>query len=253
MILMMAMHVDIHGLINYRMGYVKSSELCFTTFYGEMMEKDREPAKRGRPARLSREQILQAALKLLEKGPAEVTLNSVARALKVAPMSLYTHVENRDDLLQGVGGLVLAKLQLKLHADNWEGNVRLWAEQVQAHFKRYPQIVKLMGESKQLSVQWMRVEAQLVTVLEQAGLRGDDLISTSNMLSQAVIFECMRAVALEKDGIKLQHPDLSELSDEDTRSAELVFQYTPSGGHSLLEFVLEQLLKRAHEILQRKK
>ena len=214
------------------------------------MGKNKEPAKRGRPARLSREQVLQAALKLLEKGPAEVTLNGVARALKVAPMSLYTHVENRDDLLMGVSGLVLGKLQLKLDADSWEANVRLWAEQVQAHFKRYPQIVKLMGESKQLSVQWMRVEAQLVTVLKQAGLKGNDLISTSNLLSQAVIFECIRGIALESGGNKLQLPELSELAEEDRHSAELVFQYTPAGGHSLLEFVVEQLLQRAKEIVR---
>ena len=215
------------------------------------MEKNKEPAKRGRPARLSRAQILQAALKLLEKGPAEVTLNGVARALKVAPMSLYTHIENRDDLLMGLSGLVLGKLQFKLDADSWKGNVRLWAEQVQAHFKRYPQIVKLLGESKQLSVQWMRVEAQLVTVLKQAGLQGSDLVSTSNLLSQAVIFECMRAVALEQDGIKMQLPELTELAEEDRHSAELVFKYTPAGGHSLLEFVMEHLLQRAKEILHR--
>lgn len=214
------------------------------------MGKKKEPAKRGRPARLSRAQILQAALKLLEKGPAEVTLNGVARVLKVAPMSLYTHVENRDDLLLGLSGLVLGKLQLKLDADSWEGNVRLWAEQVQAHFKRYPQIVRLLGESKQISVQWMRVEAQLVTVLEQAGLKGNDLISTSNLLSQAIIFECIRGIALEQNGIKLQLPELTELSEEDRHSAELVFQYSPAGGHSLLEFVMEHLLQRANKILQ---
>ena len=98
------------------------------------------PLKRGRPARLSREQVLQAALKLLEKGPAEVTLNGVARALGVAPMSLYTHIRNRDDLLHGVSQLVLGQLQLRLDAAGWQGKVRQWVQQVQSHFALYPQI-----------------------------------------------------------------------------------------------------------------
>jgi AcrR family transcriptional regulator len=213
------------------------------------MGKKQQPVKRGRPPRLSREQILEAALKLLEKGAAEVTLNGVARALEVGPMSLYTHIENRDDLLLGVSELVLGKLQLELNADHWQDNVRLWVDQVQAHFQRYPQIVKLLGEGKRLSLEWMRLEAQLVTVLEQAGLPEEDLISTSNLLSQAIIFDCILGAAHARGRGELQLPELSALSDEDRHSAQLLYRHTPVEGHSLLDFVLEQLLQRARLIL----
>ena len=111
--------------------------------------------KRGRPARLSREQVLLAALSLLESGISEVSVNGVARQLNVAPMSLYTHIQNRDDLLLGVSELVLARLTLQLTAPDWQGKVRQWVSQVQAHFSLYPQIAKLVGESRQVSSQWL--------------------------------------------------------------------------------------------------
>ncbi|GEM_PF-853088 len=209
------------------------------------MDNNKQTAKRGRPARLSRQQILQAALKLLEKSAAEVTLNGVARELNVSPMSLYTHVENRDDLLLGVSELVLGQLELNLDADTWEDSLRLWVDQVQRHFSRYPQIVKLLGEGQRLSVQWMRLEAQLVLVLEQSGLSEATCVNTANLLSQALIFDCILGAGNAGARQSLQVPDLSLLPMDARHGADLLYRHTPPQGHSLLEFVLNQLVQRA--------
>ena len=209
------------------------------------MNNNKQTAKRGRPARLSRQQILEAALKLLEKSAAEVTLNGVARALNVSPMSLYTHIENRDDLLLGVSELVLGQLHLSLNADNWDGNVRLWVDQVQGHFARYPQIVKLLGEGQQVSVEWMRLEGQLVALLEPSGLNDAERVYTANRLRQALIFDCIMGAGNARDRQSLQVPDLSQLPIDARHGADLLYRHTPAEGHSLLEFVLKQLVQRA--------
>lgn len=214
------------------------------------MNNNKQAAKRGRPARLSRQQILEAALKLLEKSAAEVTVNGVARALNVGPMSLYTHIDNRDDLLLGVSELVLGQLELHLEADYWEDNIQQWVDQVKAHFNRYPQIVKLLGEGDHLSIEWIRLESQLVPILEDAGLREEDLVSTANLISQAVIFDCILGSAHARDRNSLQLPDLSVLPEKEQNSAKLLYRHTPIEGHSLLNFVLQQLLQRARLIIQ---
>jgi len=201
--------------------------------------------KRGRPARLSREQVLLAALRLLESGISEVSINGVARELNVAPMSLYTHIQNRDDLLLGVSELVLARLTLQLTAHDWQGKVRQWVSQVQAHFSLYPQIAKLVGESRQVSSQWLRIQAQLAGVLEQAGLENKELSSTSSILSQAIVMDCILAEAYGDNIGALVAPELRYLNKEDKRRIELVLRNSPPGGHSLLPFVMEQLLLRA--------
>ena len=209
------------------------------------MATNRALVKRGRPARLSREQVLLAALSLLENGISEVSVNGVARQLNVAPMSLYTHIQNRDDLLLGISELVLARLTLQLTAPDWQGKVRQWVSQVQTHFSLYPQIAKLVGERRQVSSQWLRIQAQLVGVLEQAGLEDEELSSASSILSQAIVMDCILAEAYGDNIAALVAPELQYLSREDTRRIELVLRNSPPGGQSLLPFVLEQLLLRA--------
>ena len=55
------------------------------------------------PGRLSRADVVQAALDLLEAhGPAALTLHAVARALGVRAPSLYNHVESLGDLQQAM-------------------------------------------------------------------------------------------------------------------------------------------------------
>ena len=171
--------------------------------------------KRGRPPRMSREQVLLAALSLLENGISEVSVNGVARQLNVAPMSLYTHIQNRDDLLLGVSELVLARLTLQLTAPDWQGKVRQWVSQVQTHFSLYPQIAKLVGERRQVSSQWLRIQAQLVGVLEQAGLEDEELSSTSSILSQAIVMDCILAEAYGDNIAALVAPELQYLSREE--------------------------------------
>ncbi|WP_280381973.1 TetR/AcrR family transcriptional regulator [Nocardia wallacei] len=57
-------------------------------------------ARRGRPARLSRERIVETALEIVAReGDRALTMRRVADALGAAPMSLYRHVGSKDELL----------------------------------------------------------------------------------------------------------------------------------------------------------
>jgi AcrR family transcriptional regulator len=58
------------------------------------------PPRRGRPARLSREAIIDAARTIVERDGIEaLTMRAVAGELGAAPMSLYRHVRDKDELL----------------------------------------------------------------------------------------------------------------------------------------------------------
>lgn len=67
---------------------------------------------RGRPARgdgITREQILDAALRLLEEGGGQgVSMRALAARLDVTPMSLYHHVSDYAGLLRAVSDRVYA-------------------------------------------------------------------------------------------------------------------------------------------------
>ena len=62
--------------------------------------------------RLSRERVLQAALAHADAGGLEaLTMRRLADELGVAPMALYRHVANRDDLIDGLIDLVFGEIE----------------------------------------------------------------------------------------------------------------------------------------------
>lgn len=70
---------------------------------------------RGRPARISRDMILDAAAALAEANPDELpSLNGIARALKISPMAIYTYFASKDELLQALSDRLLADFTLDI-------------------------------------------------------------------------------------------------------------------------------------------
>ena len=60
---------------------------------------------------LSRERELQAAIELADEGGIEaLTMRKLARALGVEAMSLYNHVANKGDLVDGIVDLVISEV-----------------------------------------------------------------------------------------------------------------------------------------------
>ena len=61
---------------------------------------------------LSRERILEAAVQLVdEQGIEALSMRRLGQALGYEAMSLYNHLSNKDDLLDGILDLVLAEMK----------------------------------------------------------------------------------------------------------------------------------------------
>jgi AcrR family transcriptional regulator len=101
--------------------------------------------KPGRPARLSRDQVLASALALADaEGLAAVTMQRVARALRAEPMSLYRHIRNKDDLLDGLVDLVYAEIVLPSPDEPWRRAMRRRAISARDVLLDHPWAVSLM-------------------------------------------------------------------------------------------------------------
>jgi TetR/AcrR family tetracycline transcriptional repressor len=129
---------------------------------------------RGRPARLSRESIVDAGLALLEESPGEpLTLLRVAREVDAVPAALYRHVGSLDELLDGVLARVLEGVSFEIRRRaSWRSQVRDWMECVRAHLLRYPGVVRLIGRRGRTSPAWFDSISVLIEILEGSGLRG---------------------------------------------------------------------------------
>jgi AcrR family transcriptional regulator len=71
---------------------------------------------------ISREDIVDAAVTIVEAGGyEEMSIRSLAADLGVAPMSLYRHIRDKDDLLQEVVSRLLAPVwRPAVSADDWQ-------------------------------------------------------------------------------------------------------------------------------------
>src|SRR5215469_3024332 len=81
---------------------------------------------------LTRDRVLRAAIKLADDGGIEsVSMRKLGQALGVEAMSLYNHVSNKDDILDGIADHVLTEIELPEGDSDWEA--ALWRCAVSAH------------------------------------------------------------------------------------------------------------------------
>jgi AcrR family transcriptional regulator len=87
---------------------------------------------------LSRERILQAGIRLADEGGIEsLTMRKLAQALAVEAMSLYNHVANKDDLVNGMVDLVVGEIELPSTAE-WDKAIRECAVSAHEVLLRHP-------------------------------------------------------------------------------------------------------------------
>jgi AcrR family transcriptional regulator len=94
----------------------------------------------GRPARLSRDQVLAAALALADReGLEAVTMRRLAADAGCGVMTLYTYVRDRDDLLSGVTGLLISEVDASVvPGESWPDTVRRGSASYRAMALRHP-------------------------------------------------------------------------------------------------------------------
>ncbi len=88
---------------------------------------------------LTRERIFDTALSLVDKGGIEsVSMRQVAQGLGVEAMSLYKHIANKDDLMDGLVELIFAQIILPSPDLGWKKALRERAYSVRQVLNRYP-------------------------------------------------------------------------------------------------------------------
>jgi AcrR family transcriptional regulator len=81
---------------------------------------------------LTRERVLRAAIALVdEDGIDSLTMRGLGRALGVEAMSLYNHVANKDDLLDGMVDVVVGDIVVPPSGTDWRTAMR--ARCISAH------------------------------------------------------------------------------------------------------------------------
>ena len=95
---------------------------------------------------LSRERVLLAAVAFAdESGIAALSMRKLGEALGVEAMSLYNHVANKDQLLDGMVDLVFGEIDLPAGGADWKTAMRERAESARQALRRHPWAIALMS------------------------------------------------------------------------------------------------------------
>jgi AcrR family transcriptional regulator len=89
--------------------------------------------------------VLRGAVTVADAGGlAGLTIRSLAEELGVKPMSVYHHVANKDEILDGIVDLVFNEIELPPADGAWRSAMRRRAESARQALKRHPWAIGLM-------------------------------------------------------------------------------------------------------------
>ncbi|MDF3287745.1 TetR/AcrR family transcriptional regulator [Streptomyces silvisoli] len=130
-----------------------------------------------RPARdrapripLSRQKVLHAAVALAdENGLEALTMRKLGEAVGVEAMSLYTHVANKEDLLDGMVDLIFGEIDLPSPHDHWKAAMRQRAVEVRQILSRHRWAIGLMESRSSPGPATLRHHDAVLGCLRKAG------------------------------------------------------------------------------------
>lgn len=92
-----------------------------------------------RRVRLNRDRVLQAAVSLADElGIEALSMRRLAQELGVVPMALYKHVQNKEELLDGMVEVIVCEIDPPVRDADWKSAVRLRVLSARRALQRHP-------------------------------------------------------------------------------------------------------------------
>jgi len=122
---------------------------------------------------LTRKRIVRAAIETADRdGIDSISMRSLAAALDAGTMSLYNHVQNKDELLDAMVEEIAATIEHPEPGADWKKGVRHIAVSTRAVLHRHPWAVDVWSARIPGPQRWTLMEA-LLDQLASAGLPDD--------------------------------------------------------------------------------
>jgi AcrR family transcriptional regulator len=116
---------------------------------------------------LNRDEILRAAVDVADKGGFDsLSMRNLAGEIGTAPMSLYRHVANKEDLLDGMIDLVFGEVGFMADGD-WRGAMRQRAIAMHDALLRHPWAIGEMESRKRAGPENLRYHNDTMACLRE--------------------------------------------------------------------------------------
>ena len=167
--------------------------------------------------------MLRAAIKLADAGGFEsLSMRKVAGELGVEAMSLYNHVANKDDILDGLVDMVFGEIEVAAPGEvEWKTAMRRRAVSVREALNRHPWAIGLMEGRMKPGAASMRNHNAVMGCLREGGFSFRAAVHAYSVMD-AYIY----GFALQEKNLPFQTPEESaQVIDSQRRHAPQMDQY----------------------------
>jgi AcrR family transcriptional regulator len=174
------------------------------------MAQQAKPRRRRR-APLTRERVLRAALALADDGGDEaLSMRNVGKKLGVEAMSLYNHVANKDDIVDGLVDIVFSEIEVPSPGEvDWKTAMRRRAISTREALNRHRWAVGLMEGRMKPGPASLRSHDAVMGHLREAGFSFRAAVHAFSVMD-AYIY----GFALQEKNLPFETPDqVSEVMD----------------------------------------
>ncbi len=180
----------------------------------------------GRPARISRDLVLRAAIEVADQqGLEALTMRSIGQRLEVEAMSLYRHVRDKEDVLDGIVDLVFSEIESRV-SSSWKVALATHARSTRAVLVRHPWAVGLMESRARPGPASMRHHDAVLGNLRSGGFSTFMAVRAYNIVNSYVY-----GFALQELSLPFRTPN-----EQSSVSVDILSRYR-TGEYSNLEAV----------------
>ena len=196
---------------------------------------------------LSRDRILERAVEIADADGIEaLTMRRLADDLGFEAMSLYRHVKNKDDVLNGIVDVVLAEIESPATAGEWDEAIRRSAISATHAFARHGWATDLINSPGRVRPARLAYMNELLGRLREAGFSADTTYTAYHALDAHIFGFALwygSHTAIPSDVVERLARELS--LDDYPYLAEHRDQHLADGPHrevSAFEFGLDLIL-----------
>jgi AcrR family transcriptional regulator len=188
--------------------------------------------------RLSRERVLLSAVAVADAGGiASLTIRSLAAELGVKPMSVYHHVANKEEILDGIVDLVFAEIELPTIGGEWHEEMRRRAASAREAMRRHPWAIGLVETRTSPGPATLKHHDAVIGTLRGAGF---SIVMTAHAF--ALIDAYVYGFALSEATLPINGPEtVTEVAEQ------MMTFFTAEDYPHLLEFSMEHVMKPGYD------
>jgi len=187
---------------------------------------------------LSRERVLRSAVAFADQGGiASLSMRKLGDALGVEAMSLYNHVANKNELLDGMVDLVFSEIDLPSGGADWKTAMRQRAVSARQALSRHRWAIGLMESRASPGPATLRHHDAVIGSLRHAGFSIEMAAHAYSALDSYIY------------GFALQEASLPfDTAEETAEVAEMIFKQFPADEYPhLTELTVEHVLQPGYD------